>query len=111
MTVASVLLFLLGAFAIDPPEYRCRTQSTRNRQARTVRLDDHDGDHNRWHEYGLDNSKRDSRKQMAVVPATAIVVAPPGSPGELLQLFDLPAPSLLPSIPAIGRSPPYTSQV
>jgi hypothetical protein len=55
MTVAMVLLVLLAAFAIDPPEHRCRTQSTRNRQSRIVHLDDSDA-HTRWHFHGFDNS-------------------------------------------------------
>jgi hypothetical protein len=71
ISVASVLLFLLAAFAIDPPEHRCRTQSTRNRPARTVRLDDHDGDHNRWHAYGFDNSGGDTQ---ADTPDSAVLV-------------------------------------
>ena len=57
MTVASVLLLLLAAFAVDPPDHRCRTQSTRNRQSRIVRLDDSDS-HTRWHNHGSDNSGR-----------------------------------------------------
>jgi hypothetical protein len=55
ITVASVLLLLLAAFAIDPPEHRCRTQSTRNRQSRVVRLDDGDA-HSRWHYHGFNAS-------------------------------------------------------
>jgi hypothetical protein len=57
LTVASVLLLLLAAFAVDPPDHRCRTQSTRNRQSRIVRLDDSDS-HTRWHNHGSDNSGR-----------------------------------------------------
>ena len=57
MTVASVLLLLLAAFAVDPPDHRCRTQSTRNRQSRIVRLDDSDS-HTRWHNHGSDNLGR-----------------------------------------------------
>jgi len=65
---------LLGAFAFNPPDQRCRTQSTRHRPARTVRLDDLDGDHNRWHLYDFDNSGGDSEEsgQMAGLPAEAI---------------------------------------
>jgi hypothetical protein len=68
MTVASVLLFLLAAFAVDPPDHRCRTQSTRNRQSRTVRLDDGDS-HNRWHNHGLDNSGSNTQSDEIVTVA------------------------------------------
>src|SRR5215212_6481375 len=79
ISVASVLLVLLAAFAIDPPEHRCRTQSTRNRAARTVRLDDHDGDHNRWHAHGFDNSPGDSQADSPLALASAILtLSPPG---------------------------------
>src|SRR5215213_6620086 len=74
-TVASVLLVLLAAFAFNPPEHRCRTQSTRNRQARTVRMDDHDGDHNRWHSHGFDNTGRESDKQG---DSPDLITGPPG---------------------------------
>ena len=60
MTVASVLLLLLAAFAVDPPDHRCRTQSTRNRQSRIVRLDDSES-HTRWHNHGSDNSGHENR--------------------------------------------------
>ena len=60
MTVASVLLLLLTAFAVDPPDHRCRTQSTRNRQSRIVRLDDSES-HTRWHNHGSDNSGHENR--------------------------------------------------
>ena len=60
ISVASVLLLLLAAFALTPPEYPCRTQS-RNRQARTVRLDDHDSDHNRWSSHDLGNTGNDTQ--------------------------------------------------
>jgi hypothetical protein len=80
ITVASVLLLLLAAFAVDPPEHRCRTQSTRNRQARTVRLDDHDGDHNRWHAHGFNDSGKNTETQDhgAALPVHPPGVAPPG---------------------------------
>ena len=75
ITVASVLLLLLAAFAINPPDHRCRTQSTRNRKDRTVRVDDLDGDHNRWHAYGFDAS---GNKLSDDDHSPAILVSPPG---------------------------------
>src|SRR5436190_2438079 len=77
ISVAAVLLVLLAAFAVDPPEHRCRTQSTRNRQARTVRLDDHDGDHNRWHSHGFDNTGGENQADIPVILRTAGVSVQP----------------------------------
>jgi hypothetical protein len=76
MTVASVLLLLLAAFAVDPPEHRCRTQSTRNRQSRIVRLDDSDS-HTRWHNHGSDNSGRNvSGEALVAVAANVFAFSP-----------------------------------
>lgn len=104
LSVASVLLLLLAAFAIDPPDHRCRTQSTRNRATRTVRLDDHDGDHNRWHDHGFD----DSGKQYAEHPETLAIKPPGNSEFELVCEKPLSAPSRSISR-ARGRSPPVLS--
>ena len=63
-----MLLLLLAAFALAPPEFPCRTQS-RNRHVRTVRLDDHDSDHNRWSSHDLGNTGNDTQGDGLVVPA------------------------------------------
>ena len=68
ITVASVLLLLLAAFAL------ARRSSVphaidRNRQVRTVRLDDHDSDHNRWSSHDFGNTGNDTQGEL-VLPAT-----------------------------------------
>jgi hypothetical protein len=112
ITVASVLLLLLAAFAIDPPEHRCRTQSTRNRQARTVRVDDQDGDHNRWHAYGFDNSGRDTQsddRHGLIAAAT-----PPGYVAPVLEfagfVLSFSSPFALRTVfeRVRGRAPPVS---
>jgi hypothetical protein len=113
ISVASVLLFLLGAFAIDPPEYRCRTQSTRNRQARTVRMDDHDGDHNRWHAHGFDLSGRDAKPDSldsplpdAVSGPSAIQYPPQFTTEGLVLTSNVPTPSVQRFYRLRDRAPP-----
>ena len=76
-----MLLVLLAAFAFDPPEHRCRTQSTRNRQARNVRMDDHDGDHNRWHERGFNDPGRNTDNDDHGI---ALPIHPPGFTAPVL---------------------------
>jgi hypothetical protein len=76
MTVASVLLLLLAAFAVDPPGHRCRTQSTRNRQSRIVRLDDSES-HTRWHDHGFDNSGSDVNGEALVAVAANVFALNP----------------------------------
>jgi hypothetical protein len=87
MTVASVLLFLLAAFAIDPPEHRCRTQSTRNRQSRIVRSDDGDT-HSRWHHHGFDDSGNATSDEVPVAVAVYSIFPDPQLGIELLSSDD-----------------------
>jgi hypothetical protein len=87
ITVASVLLFLLAAFAVDPPEHRCRTQSTRNRQSRIVRSDDGDT-HSRWHDHGFDNSGNTTPDHAAVAVAADRIALNPLAAVELLWSDD-----------------------
>jgi hypothetical protein len=113
ITVASVLLLLLAAFAIDPPDHRCRTQSTRNRKDRTVRVEDLDGDHNRWHAYGFDNSGG-GNSLANDGHALAILVSPPGLVAPDLAFIGfvptLTSPYSLRTVfeRVRGRAPPVT---
>ncbi len=111
ISVASVLLVLLAAFAVDPPEHRCRTQSTRNRAARTVRLDDHDGDHNRWHAHGFDNSPGDTQADSPVALSCAVLIlGPPGFQTEgVVPVLALPEVSRFLVSRLRGRAPPSSS--
>jgi hypothetical protein len=77
MSVASVLLLLLAAFALTPLEYPCHTQS-RNRKVRVVRLDDPDTDHNRWSSHDLGNTGNDTHGDSLVVLAAFPEFLPPG---------------------------------
>jgi hypothetical protein len=76
-SVASVLLLLLAAFALTPPEYPCHTHS-RSRQVRGVRLDDPDSDHNRWSSHDLGNTGNDTHGDGLVVLAALPEFLPPG---------------------------------
>ncbi len=114
ISVASLLLFLLGAFAIDPPEHRCRTQSTRNRQARTVRMDDHDGDHNRWHAYEFDISGRDAKVTLHVVAEAAPTVVdhrPQFETESLVVVSNVSSPTAPRLSRVRDRAPPSLSTI
>lgn len=76
ISVASVLLLLLAAFALTPPEYPCHTQS-RNRKVRVVRLDDPDSDHSRWSSHNLGNTGNDAHGDNLVVLAAFPEFLPP----------------------------------
>ncbi len=116
ITVASVLLLLVAVFTVSAPDHRCRTQSTRNRQARTVRMDDHDGDHNRWHAHGFDLSGRDASASGALGDAFAVLVRPPGILTPVFVAVDVVS-SFVPFFPSRlllggvrGRAPPTPFQ-
>ena len=110
ISVASLLLCLLAAFAISPPEAFYRTQSgNRNRTARTVRLDDHDHDHSlEALRTGLDflaSSVGDGGTPVAVLPSSIGIPANGGPPGQLPLA---PAQDPVTSVVSLlrGRSPP-----
>ena len=109
-SVASVLLCLIAAFAISPPEAFYRTQSgNRHRPARTVRLDDHDHDHSlEAVQFSFDqgwSSYCDGDPAHAVLPVRHVVAGSGGPPGELLVS---PASDPLSAVVSLfrGRSPP-----
>ena len=109
ISVASVLLLLLAAFALTPPEYPCRTQS-RNRQVRTVRLDDHDSDHNRWSSHDLGNTGNDTHGDSLVVLAAVPEFLPPGLVEfGRISLPDISNPLQTRSSRLRNRAPPLNS--
>ena len=110
LSVASLLLCLIAAFAISPPEAFYRTNSgNRHRTARTVRLDDHDHDHSlEALQTSLDfmaSSLGDGDAPVAVLPSRIGIPANGGPPGDLLLA---PAQEPVTSVIALlrGRSPP-----
>lgn len=111
ITVASVLLLLLAAFAINPPEHRCRTQSTRNRKDRTVRVEDLDGDHNRWHAYGFDISGdglSDDDYSLAILVSPPGIVAPDLAFAGFVPTSSSPEPLRTVLERVRGRAPPVS---
>jgi hypothetical protein len=109
-SVASLLLCLVVAFAVSPPESFCRTAAgQRNRLARTVRLDDHDHDHvveasHTTFEAG-DSNDGGNGLHFAILPARQLISFAGGPPGEVLV-----DPASRPFTPVVarlrGRSPP-----
>ena len=109
-SVASLLLCLIAAFAVSPPEAVYRTQSgNRHRTARTVRLDDHDHDHSlEALQTGLDfmaSSVGDGDPAVAVLPSKMRIVGNGGPPGELLLSPESHPVSAVVSL-LRGRAPP-----
>lgn len=107
MSVAVLLLCLLAAFAISPPD--CVRSQQRSRASRTVRLDDHDLDHALDAE-SLSSDLSDRRPGAGPdIAAAALPQAPPGpafAPFGLVVVpsFSIPAPQLLSSVQ--DRAPP-----
>lgn len=112
-SVAALLLFLLTAFAISPPEALYRGQPNRTRASRTVRLDDHDHDHSQEAVQLLSDSTRDGQGDgfdIAALPAgvsTALQVVLAG--GELIPALSSPSYLVSCRRPYRGRAPPLQS--
>jgi hypothetical protein len=108
-SVAALLLCLIAAFAISPPDY-FRTQN-RSRASRTLRLDDHD------HDYALDTEALSSDlsdthpgagPDLLAVLTTALRAEPVWNGSQALAARQSPHP--LASFPrtARGRAPPVS---
>jgi hypothetical protein len=113
ITVASVLLLLLGMFALNPLEYRGRTQASRHRTARAVRVDDHDTDHSRWQAHAFDLNHTDEQGDSpAVAVLTSIFdVTPQFRSESLLTTPNLGQPELQPAYYDPSRAPPSLSTI
>lgn len=112
VTVASLLLLFLTAFAFNL-EYRGRTHA-RHRQARAVRIDDHDGDHVRWHAHAFDLNHAGADEDadlpgLAEAPTAYVVIEVDLEPDSPVYIAAAPSPSFQSALQLQTRAPPSFS--